>query len=118
MREDPLVNNIVSRIRATPYTAYAYSYPHKTAYRPLEPSVSIEQAWKFENKEALFLYIHIPFCEMRCGFCNLFTTAHPGDELQSLYMTALERQALVVKSCLGDARFARLAVGGGTRLFR
>ena len=25
--------------------------------------------------DALFLYLHVPFCEMRCGFCNLFTRA-------------------------------------------
>ena len=33
--------------------------------------------WAGERRDALFLYIHVPFCGMRCGFCNLFTTARP-----------------------------------------
>ena len=28
--------------------------------------------------DALFLYLHVPFCEMRCGFCNLFTLSRPA----------------------------------------
>ena len=65
----------------TPYAAYAYSYPHKTAYRPLTPPRPLAEAWAGEAKDALFLYLHVPFCEMRCGFCNLFTAANPREEI-------------------------------------
>src|SRR5689334_164976 len=51
-----------------PYVGYAYSYPHKTAYRPLRPPVLVRDAWAGEPKDSLFLYLHVPFCEMRCGF--------------------------------------------------
>ena len=34
-----------------------------------------------EPREPLFLYLHVPFCEMRCGFCNLFTRSNPPAEL-------------------------------------
>jgi oxygen-independent coproporphyrinogen-3 oxidase len=51
---------------------------------------------------------------MRCGFCNLFTTAHPKDNLVALYLDALRRQAEAVRAVLPDARFARVAIGGGT----
>lgn len=61
-------------LQASPYQAYVYSYPHKTAYRPIDPPIPLETLWSQQNRQALFLYIHIPFCEMRCGFCNLFTT--------------------------------------------
>src|SRR4051812_34760745 len=57
------------------YVGYAYAYPHKTAYRRLDPVVPLAQAWAGEPSAGRFLYVHIPFCEMRCGFCNLFTTA-------------------------------------------
>jgi oxygen-independent coproporphyrinogen-3 oxidase len=100
----------------TPYAAYSYSYPHKTAYRPLEPPRLLEQVWGGEAKDALYLYIHVPFCEMRCGFCNLFTTANPPDALAEAYLDALWREARRVRQAVGPgpARYARLAVGGGT----
>lgn len=103
-----------SMLEGSPYQSYAYAYPHKTAYRPLDPAPSVEQVWRDEDKRALFLYVHVPFCEMRCGFCNLFTMAKPKDDLSSRYVTALRAQAEEVKKGLGDASFARLAIGGGT----
>jgi oxygen-independent coproporphyrinogen III oxidase len=101
----------------TPYAAYAYSYPHKTAYRPLTPPRLLAKVWAEEAKDALFLYLHVPFCEMRCGFCNLFTTANPRDEVAERYVAALGRQARRVREAIGPARVARMAVGGGTPTF-
>ena len=102
----------------SPYVSYAYSYPHKTAYRPLDVPVRLEDVWSTENKESLFLYLHVPFCEMRCGFCNLFTTANPNENMITAYLEALRRQAVEVRRALGEGvRFARLAIGGGTPTF-
>ncbi|MCP3102347.1 STM4012 family radical SAM protein [Myxococcus sp. K15C18031901] len=98
----------------SPYVAYLYGYPHKTAYRPFTPALSLESVWAEERRDALFLYFHVPFCEMRCGFCNLFTAAGPKQDVVDGYLGALEREARRVKDALGPARFARLAVGGGT----
>jgi oxygen-independent coproporphyrinogen-3 oxidase len=101
--------------RGTPYAAYAYSYPHKTAYRPLSPARSLGEVWADEPKDALYVYVHVPFCEMRCGFCNLFTTANPREDVVSSYLAALERQTRRVRDALGDdVRVARMAIGGGT----
>jgi oxygen-independent coproporphyrinogen-3 oxidase len=98
----------------TPFQGYSYAYPHKTAYRPLQPIVRLDELWAAERRESLFLYLHVPFCEMRCGFCNLFTQARPQDEFVSGYLAALQRQAHQVRAALPDARFARCAIGGGT----
>ncbi len=100
--------------RESPYVAYSYSYPHKTAYRPLDPPRPLDEVWDGEAKDALFLYLHVPFCEMRCGFCNLFTTANPPERLAREYVAALWREARRVRDGLGPARFARMAIGGGT----
>jgi oxygen-independent coproporphyrinogen III oxidase len=97
----------------SPYQSYVYGYPHKTAYRPLA-SRSLEQVWRAEDPSALCLYIHIPFCEMRCGFCNLFTTVSSNQEFVDQYLATLKRQAKQVRTVLGDAHFARFALGGGT----
>jgi len=98
----------------SPYVAYTYSYPHKTAYRPIDPPVPLEPLWGAEDRRALFLYVHVPFCGMRCGFCNLFTRAGAGPDAVSSYLGALGRQAGRVRAALGDAGFARFALGGGT----
>src|SRR2546425_3208876 len=100
------------------FQGYAYAYPHKTAYCRLEPPRPLNQVWKEENKNALFLYAHVPFCEMRCGFCNLFTMTHPEANLVAAYLDSLARQAEAVAAALGGSvRFARLALGGGTPTF-
>lgn len=96
------------------YQAYSYSYPHKTSYRAFSTPVSLEHLWQQEKQDALFLYVHIPFCEMRCGFCNLFTLVRPYHDLPDLYLDALERQINALKPILNEAKFARYAIGGGT----
>jgi oxygen-independent coproporphyrinogen III oxidase len=96
------------------YAGYAYAYPHKTAYRALKPPIALRDVWAAERRDALFLYLHTPFCEMRCGFCNLFTTANPPQGFAQDYLAALRRQAERAREALGQATFARLAVGGGT----
>lgn len=101
-------------LAGTPYESYLYSYPHKTAYRPLTPRVPLDEAWRDERKDTLFLYVHVPFCEMRCGFCNLFTTPRRKEDAVARYLDALERQCLVVRRALDGASFARFAIGGGT----
>jgi oxygen-independent coproporphyrinogen-3 oxidase len=108
------VTSLQQALAGSPYQGYSYAYPHKTAYRPLRPAVELREAWSAERKAALFLYVHVPFCEMRCGFCNLFTEARPKDSLPALYLDSLRRQAVRVREALGDVRFARFAVGGGT----
>ncbi len=100
---------------STPYVAYAYSYPHKSAYGPLEPRVPLAPVWQAEQRDALFLYFHVPFCEMRCGFCNLFARAGGETDFVDRYLDAIERQAAALAHATeGDRRIVRLAVGGGT----
>lgn len=108
----PIVRSLDSE--TPPYTQYVYGYPHKTAYRSLDPAISLRELWKTEAQNALSLYVHIPFCEMRCGFCNLFTTTHSEHTLEDRYLDAVERQARVVRSAVADAKIARVALGGGT----
>ena len=109
--------SLAELVQRDPYQAYTYSYPHKTSYRALTPTVDLHDVWVGEDRSALFLYLHVPFCEQRCGFCNLFTQAQPQQEVVDRYLTALERQAEITAEALAPARFARLAIGGGTPTF-
>lgn len=108
------MTGIAAYIEQTPYQSYVYAYPHKTAYRMFEQPVSLSDCWAEEQRDALFLYMHIPFCEMRCGFCNLFTTVNPKGDMELHYLDTLERQAQRVRQALGSTSFARFAIGGGT----
>jgi oxygen-independent coproporphyrinogen-3 oxidase len=99
---------------STPYQGYVYAYPHKSAYRPLEPRPALREVWAREDRSALFLYLHVPFCEMRCGFCNLFTRTGATGDLTGAYLAALDRQARAVAGQIGPATFAGAAFGGGT----
>ena len=108
------VPTLAERLEGTPYDAYVYAYPHKTAYGPLEPARRLDEVWHDEDRSALFLYVHVPFCEMRCGFCNLFTTPKPAEDVVARYVDVLERQARRVATALGHASYARFAIGGGT----
>lgn len=104
-------------LQGSPYVGYTYAYPHKTAYGPLAPPVPLREAWAEERRGSLFLYLHVPFCEMRCGFCNLFTTLDPGHDLEAAYLQALRREAEQVAAALQPFRVARMALGGGTPTF-
>lgn len=106
--------DLQTHLNAGRYQAYAYAYPHKMAYRPFDSPLPLSEVWAEQNRDALFLYVHIPFCEMRCGFCNLFTMAKPEAAFERRYLDVLRRQAELTRDALPDARFARLAIGGGT----
>lgn len=107
----------LSALLGPPYQSYAYSYPHKSAYAPFAAPMRLGRLWAGENRRRLFLYIHLPFCEMRCGFCNLFTTVNPARELKTRFLEAWRREAETAAEELGDARAAQFAVGGGTPTF-
>ncbi len=99
---------------------YLYSYPHKHAYRELDTPVPVQDAWASEDASALFLYVHVPFCESRCGFCNLFAVARPEEGLVERYVAALRREFAVMQEVAAQRapwRFAQFAFGGGTPSF-
>jgi oxygen-independent coproporphyrinogen-3 oxidase len=104
-------------LAGSPYRDYVYGYPHKTAYRPLSPHRPLADVWRGTDGDALALYLHLPFCEMRCGFCNLFTATDPQRDLVAPYLAALRRHAEAVADAIGARRFARLEIGGGTPTF-
>jgi oxygen-independent coproporphyrinogen III oxidase len=109
-----MITKFVQNFLPALYAGYAYAYPHKTAYRALAPAITLRDAWATERRNSLFLYLHVPFCEMRCGFCNLFTTVNAKDGFIRDYLDAVKRQATHVREALGEATFTRMAIGGGT----
>jgi len=104
----------LKEVLTLPYRSYLYSYPHKTAYRELDPPLPLGPMWERENTDTYFLYMHIPFCAARCGFCNLFTLPDRRDDTHERYVDALERQAKQWAPITSRRPYSRFAIGGGT----
>src|SRR5882724_7306602 len=59
------------------------------------------------------LYVHLPFCRHKCGYCDF--NAYAGmDRLMPDYVEALERELLVARERFPFARLDTLYLGGGT----
>jgi putative oxygen-independent coproporphyrinogen III oxidase len=59
------------------------------------------------------IYVHVPFCLTRCGYCDF--NAYAGlDHLASRYVTALLREAELAAPAWGDVEVVSIFHGGGT----
>lgn len=101
------------------YNQYMYSYPHKEAYRPIAAEVVKKY---LEQMQAGSLYVHIPFCESKCGYCNLFSKMPVGSEIEE-YLGAVSRQVKEYASYINrqqtkpkQSLFKEVILGGGTPL--
>ncbi len=56
------------------------------------------------------LYIHVPFCRSKCGYCDFYSI--PSLDLAAAWLKALEKEALLYSDRF--ARFDSLYIGGGT----
>ena len=61
----------------------------------------------------LSLYIHIPFCQTKCPYCD-FNTYAKIEHLMPSYMDALCKELLVWASVLKTHRIQTIFFGGGT----
>ncbi|MCM1539785.1 MAG: STM4012 family radical SAM protein [Blautia sp.] len=98
------------------YIQYMYSYPHKTAYRPLE-NVNLRDYFFNLEGEGHSLYLHLPFCESKCGYCNLFSITGCNQIQMDKYIDAVLRQIKQYGEMLPQsASFTDFTIGGGTPL--
>lgn len=58
------------------------------------------------------LYVHVPFCERKCGYCSFYSTARDNRRV-SLWLEAVEREAERYGR-EGGLSLSTLYVGGGT----
>lgn len=99
-----------------PYQQYMYSYPHKTAYASLK-NVQLKEYVPYLCRAENSLYFHIPFCQYRCGYCNLFSVAGQTEQVMQEYVDAMERHAKQFSEKMPDqVSFQDLTLGGGTPL--
>jgi oxygen-independent coproporphyrinogen-3 oxidase len=67
----------------------------------------------FGSNQSLALYLHVPFCAVRCHFCACNTNVtHDAEQIDD-YLDTLEREMDLVVATLGEGRQVRqLHVGG------
>lgn len=100
-----------------PYIQYMYSYPHKTAYGPLT-GISLKDCGAQLAGTGHSLYLHIPFCQTKCGYCDLFSVTGQTSQKIDRYLDAVERQIQQYAAALAPFKtcFSDLTIGGGTPL--
>jgi len=91
------------------YKAYMYSYPHKTAYGKLDNLSLFDY---LEPADVLDIYVHLPFCKSKCGYCNLFSIAVWTESEIDRYLDAIETQIDQIN--LNYASIRNIIIGGGT----
>jgi oxygen-independent coproporphyrinogen-3 oxidase len=94
-----------------------YSYPHKTAYQYIE-NLQLNECSSELVKSPTTLYFHIPFCDSKCGYCNLFSIPCKSAEKINSYIEAVKRHSKNYREVLNfkGAQFDSLTFGGGTPL--
>lgn len=59
------------------------------------------------------LYVHIPFCAAKCGYCDFFSVPFRRDMSMEL-IAAVHRQLAAFDAALQPAEYATVFIGGGT----
>jgi len=65
---------------------------------------------------AFGIYVHVPFCATRCGYCdfNTYTAAELGDSSPDGWLAALRTELAMAAAALGPLPVDTVFVGGGT----
>lgn len=58
------------------------------------------------------VYIHIPFCQKICGYCDFYRIT--GTALSAAYLKALQEETRLRRDYLGDEQVGTIYIGGGT----
>ncbi|MCQ2973942.1 MAG: radical SAM protein [Bacteroidales bacterium] len=106
-------------------TALKFHHYANTAY-PLTP-FSLRQYELHDNKaiydcvsanikqqKKLNLYVHVPFCETRCRFCEYVVLDKPNPEDQDIYTQHLLKEIEMYRKMIGDIPIVGYDMGGGT----
>jgi oxygen-independent coproporphyrinogen-3 oxidase len=97
---------------------FVYCYPVRSSYRPPDPSWAIGDVWERDLSNSLTrdlnIYIHVPFCNYKCGFCNLYTVIARGGDIFAKYTSAVCQQLDQSKSIIEARNLRTIFIGGGT----
>ncbi|WP_034641537.1 coproporphyrinogen-III oxidase family protein, partial [Desulfovibrio inopinatus] len=97
---------------------YLYCYPPRSSYRELKSPLTWDEIWEEDKKNSLTdelnLYIHVPFCRYKCGYCNLYTVVSRDQDLYDAYIDAVVKQLFRYEKVLQSRTLRTVYFGGGT----
>lgn len=103
--------------RAVSYADFPqwYMYPPKPSYVPAGDDDSLTPALRGLSG-ATNLYVHVPFCNMRCTFCTLFASTGAHNDSIERYVHNLLNEIELMSSRVdaGEVKLTNVYFGGGT----
>ena len=96
-------------------TAYPLR-PNSLAAYELHDEAQILKTVKknIETQKELCLYVHIPFCQARCRFCEYVVLDQPAEDDPDRYVEHLLKEIELYREMIGDKPIAGYDLGGGT----
>lgn len=67
-----------------------------------------------EQQEELCLYVHIPFCQARCKFCEYVVLDKPAEDDPDKYVAYLLKEIEMYRALIKDKPIVGYDLGGGT----
>lgn len=100
----------------------AYPIAHQRTFAPYRVARGDQRAVAvaaFDEIRDLGLYVHVPFCETRCAFCEYTVVPRAESQRGVEYVDALLGELALWDQAigLGDRTFCGLDIGGGTPTF-
>lgn len=99
----------------------AYPIAHNTTWGPYRIGERNEHAAlvrsAFAGSDEICLYVHIPFCEKRCSFCEYTVVGKNELNQTQPYMDRLLAETDRYADLLGPRKIAGFDIGGGTPAF-
>jgi oxygen-independent coproporphyrinogen-3 oxidase len=90
------------------------SYPTAPCFRPEEDRAALRNAWRAASAD-LSVYLHVPFCQVRCTFCGCHVEIKGRRETATPYVDLLLRELDLCGGLVDLSRPLRqLHLGGGT----
>jgi oxygen-independent coproporphyrinogen-3 oxidase len=110
-----LREKFAGKVAADDLAPYVYTYPPKGAYRPFADGRKAAESWR-SVQGPINLYAHVPFCDMKCSFCNLFATTHHSEDTLNRYVAAICREFDLATAAfdLEQVELDSIYFGGGT----
>ena len=117
-RSASMIEELEAVLKGGAIPPFVYCYPPRSSYRALNPDWTLERIWEEDLNVSLSrdlnLYIHVPFCRYKCGFCNLYTVTTTAADLYDAYVDALCQELHRHGSILQKRRLRTVYIGGGT----
>lgn len=113
----PMLSALESDIVEGRLPPFVCTYPPRSAYVSGEAPADISDLWRQDRRisgDDINIYVHVPFCSYKCGFCNLYTVICTNNVQHDRYVRALRAQIRLHREIIESRRVRTLYIGGGT----